>query len=374
MKVQDKDKEVNILEDLEIDPLEGAYNDGVPGSIDNEPEPDTKEDTSDATKDVKKDEEVDEDPDKGEQEQDTDPDKDKEDDQGKPDGEPEEEPEESIVRNIQQRIGIELPEGEELTDDEDGFVKLAKIAAQQMAEQHVDEYFGAFPQMKEFYEYLQYGGEPDKFLETRVPANDYSKVKLEEDNERQHEDIVRNHYKSLGYSADFIKEEIEDAKNGGTLENKAKRSLKALQTAQKQEQEGLVAKQKEQYEAQAKEVEEFWKGVTQTIDQSKEFKGISINEKDKSEFVNFLTKEVEPGKTARDAAVEKMTLEENLAIDYLLYKGFNLEDLINRKAKTASAKSFRERLKGGQKGTPKNSAESRKRPEAPDLENLDLHI
>jgi hypothetical protein len=47
----------------------------------------------------------------------------------------------------------------------------------------------------------------------------------------------------------------------------------------------------------------------------------------------------------RDLDVQKADLETRLAIDYLLYKGFDLAGIISRKAKDENAKTLRERIK-----------------------------
>jgi len=91
----------------------------------------------------------------------------------------------------------------------------------------------------------------------------------------------------------------------------------------------------------------------------------------KEAIVDFLTKADSDGMTAREKAHKESSTEIKLAIDYLMYKGFNLKDIIATKAKTASAKSLRKKIKSN--ATTK-SASRPKRKGGFDIESLDLNL
>ena len=104
--------------------------------------------------------------------------------------------------------------------------------------------------------------------------------------------------------------------------------------------------QGERLKDEKSEQKKFWDGVHDTISKGKEFKGISIQEKDKAEFFDFLSKPVTAqGHTKRDQAYIDADTETKLAIDYLLYTGFNLKSIVSKKAKTKAAKDLRSRIK-----------------------------
>ena len=50
------------------------------------------------------------------------------------------------------------------------------------------------------------------------------------------------------------------------------------------------------------------------------------------------------GKTQRDLDYAESDMDIKLAMDYLLYSGFDLEGIINTKARTQSARNLRERI------------------------------
>ena len=66
-------------------------------------------------------------------------------------------------------------------------------------------------------------------------------------------------------------------------------------------------------------------------------------------------------------------MEVKLAIDYLMYKGFNLSDIINTKAKTKATKSLRDKISKNEEKV-KSARKATRRSKNVDLDNLDLTI
>ena len=66
-------------------------------------------------------------------------------------------------------------------------------------------------------------------------------------------------------------------------------------------------------------------------------------------------------------------METKLAVDYLMYKGFNLESIINSKAKTKAATSLRDKISRSEE-TVKSARKKSRVSKNVDLDNLDLNI
>jgi hypothetical protein len=66
-------------------------------------------------------------------------------------------------------------------------------------------------------------------------------------------------------------------------------------------------------------------------------------------------------------------MEIKLAIDYLMYTGFDLSEVISSKAKTQNAKTLRERL-GKNEDRVKSTRKSSRRNSKLDLDSLDLSL
>lgn len=274
-----------------------------------------------------------------EEEEDSDEDSDEEEDDE--DVDPDDVP---LVDLIKESIGLDFGD-QEFEDTEEGVQRLVEEASKQLADQQLDTIFSEYPDVQELFEYRRLGGDPDKFMETKFPTVDFLEVEYDEEDNQQHEMLVRRELASRGYSGDELEAELEDIKNGGILESKAKRALTTLQAKQKEEQESLLDEQRKEHEAKQEQVKEYWENVESVIDESTTFKGFKVPSKDKNEFFEYLSKPVKDGMSQRDLDVTEADLETRLAIDYLIFKGFNISDIIDRKAKDKNAKTLRERMK-----------------------------
>jgi hypothetical protein len=67
-------------------------------------------------------------------------------------------------------------------------------------------------------------------------------------------------------------------------------------------------------------------------------------------------------------------MDVKLAIDYLMYKGFNLDKIINTKAKTRATASLRDRISKNEERVKSARKASRRPSREVDLDSLDLDI
>lgn len=260
--------------------------------------------------------------------------------------ESEEESEEDLplVESIRQRLGYDFEE--EFEDTEEGIQLLVERARDKAAEDAVNAYFDVYPEVKELLEYRQMGGDPDKFFQTKFPEVDYSKVELAEDDESQLENIVKHELKLVrNMNDDEIRAEIEDYKNGGILESKAKRSLASLKAKQQLDKNSLIEEQKQIDLQNQQQIEQQWQTIEKTIKDSGSLKGFTIPSKDKDAFYMYLHKPVQDGKSQAMIDHETADLETRLAVDYLMFNGFKLSDIISRKAKDVNTKTLRDRMR-----------------------------
>ena len=66
-------------------------------------------------------------------------------------------------------------------------------------------------------------------------------------------------------------------------------------------------------------------------------------------------------------------MDVKLAIDYLMYKGFDLETIVNTKARTKSTRSLKERIMNNESRV-KSARKSNRRNKNFDVDDLDLTI
>jgi hypothetical protein len=252
----------------------------------------------------------------------------------------------SIAQSIAKALGYEIDNN--YADTEEGLVEFTKDIAQNIAEDQIQELFSQFPLVQKHLDYVLAGGDSEKFFTAYNPNSDYTQMELDKSDSRMQKMLITDYFKSKGHDDEFIKDTIEDYEDTGKLYDKAAVAQKQLASIQAKEREQLVQMQKQQQLEMQQKQQEFWEGVANTIDEGKEFAGIKIPEKEKSKFFDYISSPVnKQGNTKRDMDYSSAPLETKLAIDYLLYKGFNLSDIITTKAKTESAKNLREKLQLG---------------------------
>jgi hypothetical protein len=278
--------------------------------------------------------------------------------------------ESTVVSEILDSLGYEG----EYEDTAEGLTAMTKDIASQMADERIDEVLEKFPLVKKHMEYVLAGGESQKFMKAFDPTLDYNQMEIAEDDARSQKAILTDYFNQKGHDGDFIKEMLEDYEDSGKLFKKAEAAKQALGKVQAQEKEQLVERQKAELQAQQEKQMEFWNGVQETIKESKEFAGLQVPEREKTKFFNYLSKPVtKEGYTQRDLDHSEAEMEVKLAIDYLMYKGFNLENIINKKAKTTATKTLRQKIAQNEE-TVKSARKRSTRKKSFDLDNLDLNI
>lgn len=253
----------------------------------------------------------------------------------------------SVTESIAKSLGFELEK--EYADTEEGLAEFTKDIAKEIAEDQLQALFEQFPTVQKHLDFVLAGGDPEKFFQTYSPALNYGEVTIEKEDSRTQKQFLSEYLKTKGHDDDFIKDMIEDYEDSGKLYDRALNAQKHLATAQAQEKEALVARQRDAQRRQEQADKEFWEGIASTIEQGKEFAGIKIPDREKAKFFDYISKPVDKqGRTKRDIDYASAEMEAKLALDYLMYKKLALDDIISTKVKTASAQNLREKLKSNE--------------------------
>ena len=280
----------------------------------------------------------------------------------------------SVVSEIMDKLGYDIEDGD-YDDTPEGIAELTTDIASQIADDRIDEVMEAFPLVKQHLDYVLAGGDSQRFMEANDPTKDYSLLEIDESDTRTQKQLLSNYFATKGHDKEFIEEMVNDFEDTGKLYTKAeaaKTALSNLQTAQRSQ---MVEEQRHQQVAQEEKLTEFWNGVADTIEESKEFAGISVPDRDKNKFFDYLSTPVtREGQTQRDIDHQDADMDIKLAIDYLMYKGFDLGGLVETKAKTQNARSLKDRISRNEESVKSTRRSSRRKGGNVDLENLDLSL
>ena len=279
----------------------------------------------------------------------------------------------SIVGEVLDKLGYDLESGA-YDDTPEGLANMTTDIASEMADERIDEVLEAFPLVKKHLDYVLAGGQSQNFMEAYDPHLDYDKVNIEKDDHRSQKAILGDYLELKGHDNDFIDEMLNDFEDTGKLYQKAEAARGALAKHQNSKRDQLITDQREETDRRRDEQNEFWSNVSDTIEDSDSFAGIAVPKRDKAKFFDYLSTPVnKQGNTQRDVDHSNADMDIKLAIDYLMYTGFDLSDIISSKAKTQNAKTLRERI-GTNEDRVKSTRKSSRRNSKLDLDTLDLSL
>jgi len=276
----------------------------------------------------------------------------------------------SVANEIAKTLGFELEN--EYADTVEGLTEFTRDLGQQIAEEQLNRLFEQFPDVQKHLDYVLAGGDSKKFFEAYNPNTDYNNFKISEKDVNSQRAVLAQYLQLKGHDDQFIQEMLEDYEDSGKLYNKATLAQSAIAKAQEEYRQTLVEQQKQEQQRIQAENDKFWDGVAGIIESGNEFAGIRIPDKQKSKFFDYISEPVgRNGETQRDIDYANAQLEVKLAMDYLMYNGFKLEDIINTKAKTVSAKNLKERITKNEERVKSASKQSRRQKDF-DPDNLDM--
>lgn len=276
----------------------------------------------------------------------------------------------TVASEIANTLGFELEN--EYADTVEGLTEFARDIAQEIAEDQLESLFKDYPEVQKHLDYVMAGGESDKFFEAYNPKTDFNNFELSEKDLGTQRAVLAQYFQLKGHDNAFIEEMLDDYEDSGKLYGKANAAKGALAQAQAEYRENMLAEQQQQQEELAAENAEFWDGVADIIDSGNEFAGVSIPDRQKGQFFDYISEPIGPnGETQRDMDYAEAELEIKLAIDYLMYSGFKLDDIINTKARTKSAQSLKNRIQSNEERT-KSARKASRRTKEFDPDDLDM--
>lgn len=252
--------------------------------------------------------------------------------------EPKDEPVD-LFSQLNQEFGFEFEE--EFQEDYDGIKTYMSKASEELAKRQLEELFTAYPAAAQFFDFLSKGGSEEQFFNFKQNTVDFQNLTIVEGDEAMQERIIRMKLTEDGFEEDEIKAKLESYKSAVLLEGEAKSALKVLKKRDESRQAELMRQQEEEAQASHREYQELITS-TQNIVKKGVLQNVQIPEKEKKGFIDFLFAPVDKtGKTKRDVSRETLTLEQKLELEYLVYKGMKLSDLITAKKQTQDLSHLR---------------------------------
>ena len=254
----------------------------------------------------------------------------------------------TVVSEILEKFGYELDE--EFEDTTEGLTKLTQAISEKLAVETLDSLFERFPTVQKHLEYVQQGGDPNDFMKAFTPETDYSRLEIQEDDISLQKRILTDYFVARGTERDFIGDMLESYEDKGTLRSKAEAAKKALSDAQSFQREAALEEQKRVNTEKQAQTRRMWENVSTIISEADNLSGIPISQRDKGKFFDYISKPINStGATQRDIDFQQAGMDQKLAVDFLMFKGFDINKYIGKRATTQAAETLRTKLEGHSK-------------------------
>ena len=253
-----------------------------------------------------------------------------------------EDEEQGVIDTLRTKMGYEI-EGE-FSEDYDGVVKFTDAVAKEIAKEQLDTVFTQFPDVEQYLQYRYNGGDPKQYFQATAPVVDYSAIEITDENVSIQRAVVEEFMQRNGYTHEEVSETVQEYIDAGILQRQAGRSLTKLQKLQEQEAANLITQQKAQAEERQQKLETQWKNIRNTIDVGS-VRGFEIPKADRNKFYSWMSDAVDnQGRTQRLLDREQMDLETQVAMEYLLWKKFDLSKLVSNTKNTKKAQNLKQKL------------------------------
>ena len=277
----------------------------------------------------------------------------------------------TVIEEVLGNLGYEL-EGD-YADTVEGLTQMTQDVAQTMAEDQLDNLFEQFPEIQQHLEFVLNGGDCSEFYSQSNRLNTVANVNITENNVNAQQAVLVEYFRVKGHDDAFIAELLEDYASTDKLFDKSVKAKEALLKYEQAQRSQQMENQKQAQAEQRQEAQNFWSSISDTIQESREFSGIVVQQRDKKKFFDYISQPVDnQGNTQRDLDHESAEMDVRLAIDYLMFKGFKLEDMIKAKAKTETAKTLRKQIRSSTKSV--KGAKGKGKSSSFDVDNLDLSL
>lgn len=274
------------------------------------------------------------------------------------------------IKNIQEALGYQIVDEEDKEIEYENNIEGIKTYVNDVIDQKTEEIqeatlnsiFEKYPFAKDMINYYIANGNS---LEGWNAETDRFDITIDDNNEKQQEDIIRTAWKERKMAGD-VESYISYLKSSGTLLSTAKSELEALQKADKDKKEELEKEAQAAYQREQEEMNKFWKGVEDTIKTRKlgQYKipeQIKITRGGKSymvtptDFYKYISVPDKDGQTAYvkdcNAVSSEQQLTDSLLRAYIMFTGGDYSSLVDMAIKEEEVKKLRLKAKEGKQVT-----------------------
>lgn len=264
------------------------------------------------------------------------------------------------IKNIQEALGYQIVDENDKDIEYENNIEGVKTYVNDVIEQKTNEIqeatlntlFEKYPFVQHIINYYVANGNS---LDGWGVEVDRSGITIDDNNEKQQEEIIRTAWKEQKRTGD-VDSYINYLKSAGTLLSVAKSELEGLQQADATRKQELAQRAKEAHDAEEAQMTKFWKEVEATINK-KEIGGYKIPDQIKvtregkslmltpKDFYNYLSVVDKNGETAYSKDCKAVDAEkqfnDSLLRAYIMFTGGDYSSLVDMAIKDKEVKILR---------------------------------
>lgn len=244
-----------------------------------------------------------------------------------------EESEDDIINIIKDAVNIDALKDKTFDNTQEGLTNLISEVRKVGGQEELKNMLSEKPLMAQLYEHYEQGKSDASFFQ-RNSTPDYKQFDLE--SEEGQKALLTHSLSKRGVDKEIIDITLEKYENDGNLKEKAEADFKLLDDSEK---ERLQAIEQAEIEYNRK-VQEQQKEIDLEINKvlkSKKILGVSLDDQETKNFQRYLIEQVEleGGQKIKrsEADYNKLSVEEQLFFNYLLFKELKVKGIEGKKIK-----------------------------------------
>jgi hypothetical protein len=238
----------------------------------------------------------------------------------------------TLIESVIDADGYELDDAfvAELKKDGNSIASLNKYN-KKVAQIEADRLINSNPIMAKLNQHLSNGGSFESFKEANT-ENPYTKIKIDDETEDSLlETIIKSDLKEKGVDDEDINDIIKAAKKSNRLSEKATKSQESLTSRDTERRKAIIGQEQERINGEKAQATAIKTEVSNMF-KSNKFGNFSLPSSDLPQFKEaFFTEIDNQGTTVLDKKWDKLSTDQKVMLDYIVYNDFNLKGLMSNK-------------------------------------------
>ena len=253
--------------------------------------------------------------------------------------------EQPIINSLKQSLidrGVKV-EGE-FADTTEGYAELTMKAAEQVHLERLDNLYKSFPLIEKAVSHLLAGGTEQSLIESFIEQKvSYKDIDTKDFGVEEKKGMIMDYLTKLAKnSSDDAKDLIKVWEDKNELDKRFDDAHSKLIANELQMTKAQIEANKEKLATQQAEQVKHWQEIETKVKEGK-LASYQIPAEDRTKFFEYLNKDV--GNGLNQAAIDyaALPLEKKLELDYILFKGLNLDKLVKIEADNLRARQLSQR-------------------------------